>query len=805
MGHFLQDLRYGVRSLLHAPTFTVLTVLTLTLAIGVNSAICSMVSVIFFAEMPMADQDTAVFLWRNNAERGVDRMGTSLPDLLDLREQAESFDAVVAMARRPGVLTGVEEPTRITVGLMTADMAQTWGVDPFSGRNFLPGEDRAGADRVAQLSHGMWERRFGSDPGVIGEIVKVDGQPTTIVGVANPLMEFGDMAAVDVWVPIEVDTPDASRDANGLFLTARLAPGVTIEQAQAEVDQINRQLEERYPETNRGWAFLVQDFQSGLADNTFWVIMALLGITVGLVMLIACSNVATMTLARATGRAQELAVRAAIGAGRGRILRQLVTESMMLSLAAGALGLLVTRGVIYGLTWLVGDNGGMSSFFKMLSIDMRVLGFTLVVSLLAPVLFGLLPAWRSSRADLAATLKEGGRTSADPVSLRDRRVLVATQVSLAIALMVVAGLMLRSLVELRTLDYHHAPDSVLTMRVDMPELNYPDLEMVRQFRAEVTQRVENTPGVVRAVWMNDRPVADLVGTVSFEVAGAELREEEQRPFAFPLVVSPNYFDLAKVAPASGRLFGSEDRSDTAPVVVVNEEAVDRFWPDADPIGQEIKIGDGEWLTVVGVAANEIFPDPTNPVVPQVYLPIDQNTRRTGALLLEAIGDPLELTTPARQAVLAVDPEQPIADVRTQGRIYADGLSSFNAIASMLGVFAGFALVMAGAGIYGVLSFMVAERTREFGIRMALGASRSTVRQMVMRNTSVLIIVGVVVGLAMAFGLGQILASALPDVNPGDPIVYSSVGLVLFLVAVLAAWIPARRATRVEPVVALKAD
>ncbi len=805
VGNLLQDVRYGVRSLLNAPMFTGLTVLTLTLAIGVNSAIFSMVSAIFFSEMPLQNTETAVFVWTNSAERGVDRGSSSLPDFLDLRDQIDALEGIVGIGQRPGILSGVEEPTRVQLGLASADMLQVWGLAPHLGRNFAVGEDAPGATRVAMLSHGLFERRFGADPSAVGREVKIDGHPTTIVGVVSPQMEFGDLAANDLWLPMILDPAATPRDVRSLFVSARLAPDSTLEQAQAEVALLGERLAEQYPETNRGWTIEVQDFQSGLADDTFWTVITLLGITVGFVMLIACSNIATMTLARATSRAQELAIRAAIGAGRGRIMRQLVTESLLVSFVSAALGLLVARAALYGLTWIAGENSGVTSFFQMLSIDTGVLVFTLVVALLAPLVFGLVPAIRASRADLASTLKEGGRTSGDVASLQGRRVLVATQVSLAIALMVVAGLMVRALLEVRSMEFDHAPETILTMRIDLPDAGYPELEHVRQFRRDVGERIEAEPGVVRVAWVDTRPVADFGGSTSFEIAGAELRSEEQQPFAFRTAVSPPYFDMMKLRPLMGRLFGAADRTDAAPVALVNAEAVERFWAGGEALGHEIRMGDGEWLEIVGVVANELNPDPSDPTVPRIYLPIAQHTELGGALLVESLNEPLALTASVRGAVLAIDPEQPIADVRTQARIYADANSSISVVASMLGSFAFFALVMAGAGIYGVLSFMVAERTREFGIRMALGASRGSVRTMVMRNSGVLILIGVLVGLVAAFGLGKLLASALPEINAGDPMVYSSVGLLLFSVAALAAWIPARRATRVEPVVALRAD
>lgn len=802
---FFQDIRYGVRSLGQAPGFTFLTILTLTLAIGVNSAIFSMVSVIFFSDLPIQDTDNMVFVRMQNPERGILRGDASLPDFIDYRAEIESLPVMGGVETRAGVLSGIEEPARVVVAASTANLFRMWGTPMALGRDFVDGEDAPGAERVAILSHGLWERRFAADEGVVGRLVKVDGYPTTIVGVGSPTLEFGDLAQVDLWVPIDLSA-ERPRDQRSFFVGARLKPGATMAQAQAEATAVAEQLAATYPETNKGWAVEVQSFNDGLADDGFWTVLLLLTITVALVMMLACSNVATMTLARATGRQQELAVRAALGAGRGRILRQLLTESLVLSLASGLLGLLVARASLFGLTWITGPGSDISTFFVMLEIDRYVMGFTLLVALLAPILFGLIPALRSSRSDLAATLKEGGRTAGNLSALRGRRLLVATQVSLAIMLMVVAGLVIRSLVQVRAMDYAHEPDSILTMRVDLPEAGYPDGERLRLFREELQRRTESMAGVARVTWVSHRVLADRVGTVSFEIEQGEARTEEQTPWAFSMSVGPAYFDMMRLRPLLGRLLRVDDREDSAPVALVNAAAVERFWPPgADPVGTRIRTGGGDWLEIVGVVSDEVYPDPANPIVPLIYTAHRQQGTHTAALMVEAVGDPLALTAPIRRAVLDIDPDQPIADVRTQARIFADDLASMDAVASMFGGFAFFALVMAAAGIYGVLSFVVAQRTREIGVRMALGARVTDVRGLVMRNSGALIVGGLVVGVLGAIALGALLASGVPEIDAADPLVYGAVAVVLMLVAAAAAWVPARRATRVEPVIALRSE
>ncbi len=806
MSNLLQDLKYGVRSLLRAPVFTGLTVLTLTLAIGVNSAIFSMVSVIFFTDLPFKNTDELALVFMQNPERGVERQTPSLPDFIDYREQTEQLEDMAALEQRAGALVDGDEPVRVLIGALTANAFGSWGVAPTLGRDFVDGEDDPGADHVVMLSHGFWERRYGLDSNVVGRELKLDGHPTVVVGIVAEALEWGDLARIDVWVPMELSPTARRRDQRDLLVTGRLVAGATMAQAHAEFLEIGESLADRYPETNRGWIPNVQSFYDGMADDGFWAILLLLSITVGLVMLIACSNVATMTLARATGRTQELAVRAALGAGRARILRQLVTESVLLSIASGLLGLGVAHAALVGLTWIAGSSSGISSFFSMLEIDRPVLVFTLGVSVCAPVLFGLVPALRAARADLASTLKESGRSSGSVATLRGRRLLVATQVSLAITLMVVAGLIIRALLDLRSLEYAYDPEAVLTLRVELPETGYPDLQEVRAFQQQVLERTQAIPGVVRAAWVDARPLADAVGTASIEIEGAEVRTAEQVPWAFPVTVDPGYFDMMRMRPIQGRLLGPEDDVGGAPVALVNAETVERFWAGEDLVRRRLRLsGAGEWLEIVGVVSDEVYPDPDNLVVPSVYLPLAQHTAHAGALLVETVGDPLSVATPIRRVVWDIDPEQPIADVRTQARIFADDLAEISAISTLFGAFALFALVMSAAGIYGVLSYMVAQRTREFGIRMALGARGGDVRAMVVRNSGLLILCGVGVGLAGALALARVLASVEPTINAVDPVVYGTVGGVLLGVAGLSAWIPAHRATRVEPATALRTE
>ncbi|MCH7824240.1 MAG: ABC transporter permease [Acidobacteria bacterium] len=810
LSDYLHDIRYATRMLIKSPAFSVITVVTLALAIGVNSAIFSMINVVFFSDIPIRDGDTVGFFYMQNPERGFVRQSMSLPDFLDYREGITAFEGIAALRQETAVLTGTDEPIRTVVATGTANIFDLWGTQPALGRGFLEGEDEPGAQPVVILSNGLWQRRFAMDPDVLGQTISLDGRQTTIIGVMGTEMEFGDMSRIDLWTPMEIDRSGEGRDRRDLFVTARLAPGMTLETARSEAAIIAQRLERDYPESNGGWLPDIQSFTEGLADASFWTILTLLIIMVGFVMLIACSNVATMTMARSTARAREIALRSALGAGRFRLLRQLITEGAMLSIAAGALGLAVARGTLEGLVWMAGDNSGISTFFRMLSIDRNVLAFTLTVALLAPLLFSLLPALRATRQSLTDTLSEAGaQSSGGRSALRGRRFLVSAQVALALSLMIVAGILARSMMEVRTLDLGYDGETLLTMRVDLPETKYANAPLQQEFFRAVIERLRAHPEIDAAAWVSRRPMATQAARGAFQISGRVEEDPERLPWAGVVVADAEYPDILNRWILRGRGIRTTDTEDSLPVVLINDETADRYWPEEDPVGRRIQLaadtGSERWLEVIGVLANDEPTDSNIPARPVIFVPLQQNPRSSMALIVRPRGAALQAAPLVRELIWEVDPDQPVADVRTMRQVFNDAFAGLDAVMAMHTGFAAFAMFMAAAGIYGVMSFAVAQRTREFGIRMALGATGTDVRSMVMRNSLLLIVSGTIVGLLAGYALGTVLANGVEGVAADDPLVFVVVAALLMGVALISIYIPACRATRVDPMIALRAE
>ncbi len=809
MSNLIRDIRYGFRTLAQTPTFTSLTILTLALAIGVNTAIFSMVNVLMFKPLPIGETDTIGFLYFDHPERGVQDGRMSPGDFLDYRERFQSLQDLAAVNRgRNFVMTGHEEPVQIVGFEATANTFDVWRLEPMLGRGFLPGEDQIGAPRVVLLAHGTWERRFGADPDVLGKTIKLNDYETTIVGVLGPEIEFGGLAEAELWVPLYLDRSNADRDAHVLWVSGRLADGVTREQAQQEATALAQSLIEEHPTTNSGWVVRVEDMNGALGGDQMWMVFNMLMLTVSFVLLIACSNIATMMLSRSSARAKEIAVRAALGAGRGRILRQLLAESLLLSLAAATLGLLITRLSLAGLVWMVGENSG-TNFFSLLEIDSNVLLFTLVVALLAPLLFGFVPALRASRTDLSRTLQDSSRGSSGGAGLRGRRILVATQVSLALALMVVAGLLTRAMIEQRTFELGYDVDGIATLRIDLPEGRYTDEYQWRAFFDDALERIDALPGVQAAGWVAARPIADGAGSRPFMIEGAELPDAEDLPFAAVNVGTQGALDVLGLPVVRGRGFDDTDGADGLPVILVNEDMVQRYWNGDSPLGRRVRLGGLDspepWLTVVGVVGNTFSGNPDSPTFPMAVLPLEQNPRRGLGLVIRPIGEPLEIIPAVRREIWAIDADQPLGDVRTLRQIFADGFATADALVSLFMTFAAFALIMAGTGIYGVLSFAVAQRTQEIGIRMALGAHGNDVVRMISRQALWVVGIGILIGSAGAFVLGRIVAGQMPGVSAGDPWALGFVAVALVGAALLAIWIPARRAVRIDPIVALRQE
>jgi predicted permease len=806
MDGWVQDVRYAARSLVRSRSHAVIATLTLALGIGVNTAIFSLVNQIIFLDLPMEQPDELAWVWSVNQSIASDINGLSVPDFQDLRERARSFESLAAFVQEPAVLSGLDDPERITIARTSTNLMEVWGTSPVLGRGFVAGEELAGAPAVTVITHGMWVNRFGSDPGVLGRTLRLDGVEHTIIGVADPRMETGNLGVARALVPLPVDRSGAGRDERVALVTGRLRPGVSLADARAEVASIGRDLEAEHPDANRGWSLQARSTRDSVLGDEITSIMILLSLTVVLVLLIACANVANLVLVRASGRGRELAVRSALGAGRSRLVRQLLTENTMVALAAGVIGLGLARAL---LAMLVRITRGRQVLFTIAEVDGRVLLFTLFVSLLAPLIFGLWPAVGATRADVSRSLREGGaRTGASRRTGRVRGVLVTAQITLALSLMVVAGLISRSVIALQALDWGFRKDGLLTLVVELPETKY-DGDGARQFFAELERRTAALPGVEGVALASARPQPTLSGGTRFAIESRGAAEPRDLPSAYTLLITPDWFDVLEVPIVRGRGIEAGDTEDRTPVVVINRLAAERYWPDADPIDQRIRIGgdaDAPWLRVVGITEGTVAGnDIENPEAPQIFLPFAQSPAQSMVLMARTRGKPAALVDPIRREVTAIDPDQPIDDVRTMSEFIYDLNAVGYALGTLFTVFSLFALVMAAMGIYGVMSYMVSQRAREISLRMALGAERRDVLRMVLVRGGRLILVGAVLGIGLAWLLSRLIAGLIYGVSPTDPVSFLGIPAVLALIAFAANYIPAFRATRITPMSAMRQD
>ena len=805
MERWFQDLKYSVRALLKSPQHTIIATLTLGLAIGVNTAIFSLVNQILFIDLPMEDPDEVYWVWQVNMVGQSDITAMSLPNFQDFREQTRTFESIAAMVQDPMILTGVDEPERIIVARVTANLMDVWRDQPTLGRGFVVGEDLPGAAKVAMITHSMWENRFGADSDVLGRTLRLNDLEYTIVGVASPRMETGNLGLARVWIPAELAQSGEGREIRGALITGRLRPGVTLAEAQAEGAQIGERLADEYPTVNAGWAVQVRTTDDSILGDQAATIMTLLVLTVGLVLLIACANVANLVLVRASARMRELAVRSALGAGRGRLIRQLLTENVLIALVAGGLGIGLAHVLLRS---LVAVTRGQQVFFTIAVIDERVLAFTLIVSLAAPLFFGLLPALGAVRSNLTDSLRDGDRTGSGRRSGRTRSALVVSQVALALSLMIVSSVLARSVIALQGIELGIETEGVLSMVIELPGTRYDDGGTVRFFE-QLEDRVGSIPSVQQIALAGGRPSATIGGGTPFAIEGRDEVRPENLPAAYTEVVSEHYFDVFGIPLIQGRAFDNRDGSETSQVAIVSREAVDRFWPGEDVVGRRVRIGldaSAPWRQIVGVVENVAGGnDLENPDVPQIYVPFSQAPRSTMVLLARAKGDEAALTGAIREQVWAIDPQQPIDDVRSM-EAYLYDMNSFGfAIISMFIAFALFALAMAGMGIYGVMSFMVSQRTREIGLRMALGAERASVLRLVLGQGGKLLVIGSLFGLGIGFFLTRLTANLVFGVATTDPVAFIGVPLVLMAIALAANFIPAQRATRIDPMQTLRGE
>ncbi|MEK6285157.1 MAG: ABC transporter permease [Acidobacteriota bacterium] len=815
METFFQDMRYGLRLLIKRPGFTAVAVIALALGIGANSAIFSVVNGVVLRALPYKDPEQLMMVWSKRpllqAQVGSAEFPVSAGDFIDWRDQNQVFEQIAAFHTQPFNITGAGEPEFLGGVRASASLFSLLGVEPKLGRTFTVDEDQPGAGQVVLISHGLWQRRFGSDPNIVGQKLTLNDQPYTVVGVLPAGFQFprkGEMPAgyqfprqADLYTPLAWTPAQATnRGRNFLAVIARLKPQVTIEQAGAEMDAIAEQLKQQYPQTNTNKeAFLVALHQQ-VVGKVRTALLVLLG-AVGFVLLIACANVANLLLARAASRQKEMAIRTALGASRFRVIRQLLTESVLLSLVGGTLGLLLA---LWGIELLLAISPGNLPRIDTIGIDGRVFAFTLAISVLTGIGFGLAPAIQVSKPDLNDALKEGGRASSVGHN-RFRGLLVVSEVALSLVLLIGAGLMIRSFVALLNVDPGLNAKNVLTLDIGLPRTKYTGPQQTAFFE-QVIARLQALPGVQSAGAVYPLPLSGAEEGMGFNIDGRQ-SVPGQAFNAGPRWVSNEYFNTIGISLLRGREFTERDNAGSPRVVVINDAMARAYWPDEDPLGKRVSFDQineaPNWREIVGVVRDVKHSAVDANSKPEMYFPFPQFPLFFMTVVVRTTGDPLNLVAAARSEVLAVNADQPISNIHTMEELIANSIAQRRFNMLLLGIFAGVALLLSAVGIYGVMSYSVAQRTHELGVRMALGAQTSHVVSLVVKQGMALALAGVGIGLAAAFALTRIMASLLYGVSATDPLTFSVIAVLLASVALLACYLPARRATKVDPMIALR--
>jgi len=807
MDQLLQDIRFAIRTLTKAPLVTTLCVLCLAVGIGLNANIYGAVYMAFQRPLPFADPDHMVQLELKQVKKGFVNQTMGWQQFKDLREKSASLTDIAGISFRSISLTDGDEPVRLQGELVTWNLFPMLGVAPVVGRHFRPDDDKIGAPDVIMLGHGIWERRFGGDSSVVGRVISVNGLPHTVIGVMPRGFKFPEQE--EAWVPMAPRVEGRKGDPWDLQVFGRIKTGTTVGAATQELTTLSAKLAEVRPKELGDWRAIAEPIRDAFIDpDTRLVIAAMMG-AVTFVLLIACANVANLLLARATTRSREIAVRIALGAGRGRIVRQLLTESTMLALLATPIGIAISYWLMDVI--LAGIPDGDMPYYFVFEINGRVLVYTVIVAIITGIIFGLAPALQAVRGDLHSSLKEGGRGSAaGGTRQRLRSVFATAQVALSMVLLVGAALFVKSFLNLQTRTFGITSENLLTMRVFLPGARYDSAFALSTRVEDIVQRVEGLPGVVAATASNQIPLSGGGSGGPVEIEGKPQANKADAPGVRWTGVTEHWFPALGIQMVSGRTLTDIEARTKTPVAVINQSMARRFWPDADAVGRRFKmLGDStnSWITVIGVSKDYKTQnlDDTSPVGASFvtgyrYLP----ARNTG-LMIRVNGEPTQYTTAVRKAIRAADPTLPVFQVASMAKVRADGIWSQRLFGWLFALFGIVALVLASVGVYGVIAYGVSQRTQEIGVRVALGAQASDVIKLVVRGGAVLAFTGVALGLAGAFAVTRLIQSLLVDVSATDPVSFIGVTFFLTAVALLASYVPARRATRVDPLTALRAE
>ena len=799
MGTLWQDIKYGVRTLWKRPGFAAVAIMTLALGIGANTAIFSVVNAVLLRPLPYPESERLVAVFETTADNP--REFISYPNLWDYRDHNESFEEFATFVPQSVNLTGTDEPDRVRGGFVNSAFFRVLRAQPAMGRTLLPQEDYPAQQRVAVVNYAVWQKRFGGDPKLLGRTLQLNGEAYTVVGIMPESFRF-EMDEVEVWLPAQFwPNYQVDRAVQNAFVIGRLREGVTLAAAQTEMQGIAARLVQAYPKENQGRGLQLLRVHDLLVEDIKPSLLVLLG-AVGFILLITCANIANLLLARGAARQKELAVRAALGAGRLRLFRQLLTETMLLSITGGCLGLLLALWCVDGLLAL---NPAQLPTGQSVHLDAHVLLFTLALAGITGILFGIVPALQLSKPDLYHALKEAGRTVGEGGGRqRLRGLFVVSQVALSLVLLIGTGLLLNSFYRVLRVSPGFAPENLLTMEYRLPRNKYQKPEQQWAFHREVIERIRTVPGVQSAAVVRALPFSGNGGVQSFTLPDRAAPAPGRELKANYNTAGVGYFETIGIPVLRGRTFNEQDKPDAPPVVVINQLMARKLWPDADPVGKQLHFVDlNVTATIVGVVGDAKQYEVNEPAQAQIYDCYAQNPGIFGTLVVRTQVEPLSLAQAVKQAVWSVDRDQPVWKIRTVEYLMTVNVASQRFVLYLMLSFALLALLLTALGIYGVISYTVNLRTHEIGVRMALGASARDVLGLVLRQGFVLALIGIGVGLCGAFAVTRFLTKMLYGVSALDPLTFAVVALVLLFVTLVACYLPARRATKVDPMIALR--